>query len=320
VRRPFRCIVAGTLVALFGAACGGKSSTTGDDNQGGSGHGGAVAAGGSGGAVGSGGKVSSGGKVGTGGAVGTAGSVAAAGAAGYAGEACTAPPDPGPCEAYFETWYHDASTGICRPSWYGGCGGNANRYSSLAECQKACSGGTPNYDGCKQASDCTLAGAGCCGVCDGPGLTAHSFIAYSAPTDPACTFGLDRAAPAGGSGNIGIPNPGPTACDPCPAPPPGTGTAHYFVPECLAGQCIVTDVRTSPATACKTSDECKLRRGPGCCEGCDDTLIAVRNDGSFEDLVCRGALVDCASCEENPATGAMAVCANGRCAVGYRAD
>lgn len=318
----FRLVSAFAVLGLVAGGCGGKSITQ-DDNQSGAGQGGSVVTGGSGGAgaVSSGGKVSTGGAVSTGG-MGTAGAGAVAGTAGYAGEACTAPPDPGPCNAYFETWYHDASTGICRPTYYGGCGGNENRYASLAECQKACFGGTPNYDSCKQASDCTLTGASCCGLCDGPNLTAHSFVAYSSPGDPACSFALDRAAPAGGSGNLGAPNPGPGACPMCPAIPPDSGTARYFVPECIAGQCAVTDVRTSAATACKTSDECRLRRGTSCCESCDGPLIAVRNDGSFEELVCTGPIPPCLACEPSePPLGAYAACSgDGRCVIAYPAD
>lgn len=323
MKPPFRTLVAATLVALLAAACGGKSITQDDDDHGGSAPGGAVGSGGknSGGTSAKGGTGSSGGRVSAGGTgtagAGVAGAGATSGSAGYAGEACTAPPDPGPCEAYLETWYHDASTGICRPSWYGGCGGNENRYNSLAECQKECSGGIPNYDSCKQASDCTLGGPSCCGVCDGPDLSLHSFIAYSSGSDPMCTRAFDRAAPAGGAGNIGIPDPGPVACSPCPAPPPGTGTAQYFVPDCVAGQCRVTDVRTAAVTECKTNDQCKLRRGTACCESCDATLIAVRNDGSFEKLVCGAILPPCAACPENPATGAVAACVNGHCTVAY---
>jgi hypothetical protein len=47
----------------------------------------------------------------------------------------------------------------------------------------------------------------------------------------------------------------------------------------------------------------------------------VRNDGSFEKLVCGdGILPPCAACPQNPATGAVAVCASGHCRVAYAAD
>jgi hypothetical protein len=331
-----RLAVGAGVVALFASACGGKSFIQGDGDEGGSsaqgGSGsqaGTTAKAGSSSSAGTGNTHTGGTGSGTGGTgSGTGGFVTAgtgAGGGGYAGEACTAGPDPGPCEAYLETWYHDAATGICRPSFYGGCGGNANRYTSLAECQKACSGGTPNYDSCKLPSDCTVAGTGCCGVCDSAGLTVHDFIAYNdqytnvfncstlkdiaAPEAPG-------AAPAGGSSGVNFP----PACAPCPEPT-GTGALKYFVPDCVAGQCVVTDLRNSPVTACKTSDECKLRSGTGCCEGCDGSnLLAVRNDGSFEKLICGGLQPPCAACAPQPPSGAVALCNEGHCVVAYAAD
>jgi hypothetical protein len=80
-------------------------------------------------------------------------------------------------------------------------------------------------------------------------------------------------------------------------------------------------LRTSPVTACKTSEECKVRRGTQCCESCgSDEPIAVRNDGSFEKLVCGDGPVGCLACLPQP-TGAVAYCgATGRCELAYAVD
>ncbi|NXE82899.1 PPN1 protein, partial [Cochlearius cochlearius] len=35
-------------------------------------------------------------------------------------------------------WYHRRETGSCERFWYGGCGGNANRFGSQRDCIRAC--------------------------------------------------------------------------------------------------------------------------------------------------------------------------------------
>jgi len=37
------------------------------------------------------------------------------------------------------SFYYDAKTEKCKDFVYGGCGGNENRFGSLAECEKTCS-------------------------------------------------------------------------------------------------------------------------------------------------------------------------------------
>lgn len=312
------------LTVALASACGGQSFTSnggdaGSSSSAGNGQGGSTSHAGSGSAgrahagSGTGGSGTGGSSAGTG-----AGGATAGTGGGAPDEACAAAPDSGMCDAYFPAWYNDPSTGICRPFVYGGCGGNANRYGSLAECQKACPGGSPSYDSCKVPSDCVVTGTGCCGICDSAGITEHDLIAYNRQYTSLlqCGFALDVAA--GGSASAGAS--APIACAPCPLPPAGQGTLKYFVPDCIAGQCVVEDLRTSPVTACTTSAECKVRRGTGCCESCDSgDLIGTRNDGSFEKLVCGGAPTPCAACLPT-STGAQPYCANGRCEVAFPAD
>lgn len=64
-------------------------------------------------------------------------------AAGYQGThlsegACNQEPDPGLCYAAFTLYYFNRETKKCEEFVYGGCGGNANRFGSLEECQILC--------------------------------------------------------------------------------------------------------------------------------------------------------------------------------------
>ena len=54
------------------------------------------------------------------------------------GDVCYLPPDPGPCQAFIPRFYFDPTTGDCRQFIWGGCGGNANNYSSYTMCMSTC--------------------------------------------------------------------------------------------------------------------------------------------------------------------------------------
>nr|W4VSH9.2 RecName: Full=Kunitz-type U19-barytoxin-Tl1a; Short=U19-BATX-Tl1a; AltName: Full=Kunitz-type serine protease inhibitor Kunitz-1; Flags: Precursor [Trittame loki] len=54
---------------------------------------------------------------------------------------CNLPADAGMCYAYFPMFFYDASSRKCLNFIYGGCGGNANRFWSEAECMEKCGGG-----------------------------------------------------------------------------------------------------------------------------------------------------------------------------------
>ncbi|KAM9352972.1 collagen alpha-6(VI) chain-like [Symphorus nematophorus] len=48
------------------------------------------------------------------------------------------------CTDYVLTWFFDKDIGACSPFWYGGCGGNANRFKSENECFRTCGTHNPN--------------------------------------------------------------------------------------------------------------------------------------------------------------------------------
>jgi hypothetical protein len=188
------------------------------------------------------------------------------------------------------------------PFIHGGCNATQNNYETLEACQKACHGGPTNYDECKAATDCVLAAPGCCGVCDGPSISKHDFLAYN----KLYVSKLQICE----NGNV--------ACGACPNPE-GETTRKYFIPNCVNGECVVEDIRESDVTACTTSEECQLRNGTGCCEGCSagGDLVSVRADGSLEKLVCGEILPPCLACVPTIPSDARANCSAGHCGVVY---
>ena len=54
------------------------------------------------------------------------------------GNICNLPSETGTCRAHIPRYYFDEEAGECRQFIYGGCGGNANNFKTLAECQTAC--------------------------------------------------------------------------------------------------------------------------------------------------------------------------------------
>jgi hypothetical protein len=303
---------------VLASACGGQSFTSHNEN-GGSENGGSENGGTANGGSGHAGTHTTGGTTVGGTGQGGFASAGTGGSIGY--DRCSAPPVTGECDAAFQRWYHDPTTNQCLPFIYGGCGGNENNYESQQACQTACGGGNPTA--CKLPSDCVVQPSGCCGVCDGPGVSASQLVAYNKQYagQYLCGVALD-AAPAPGAGFPGNPDPGtnvPVACPPCAAPLPGQGTLKYFVPDCVQGQCVVADLRTAPFNACMSSQECRLRNGTACCEGCGgDQYVGVRSDGSFDKMACGNLPQACLACEPLPPSNAIAYCnQTGHCDVAY---
>lgn len=51
---------------------------------------------------------------------------------------CELRPDPGKCDGAFPRYFFDPETRRCLPFVYGGCGGNANNFVTIEECQEFC--------------------------------------------------------------------------------------------------------------------------------------------------------------------------------------
>lgn len=79
-------------------------------------------------------------------------------------EVCALPADAGPCDGFVPRWRYDSETGTCTRFAYGGCGGNANNFTTLEECL----------------------GAGCVSPCELPaeeGLCSASFLRWRYDSD-----------------------------------------------------------------------------------------------------------------------------------------
>ncbi|CAI9744388.1 papilin-like isoform X2 [Octopus vulgaris] len=51
---------------------------------------------------------------------------------------CSAEPARGTCSDYTQKWAYDTESRRCKQFWYGGCGGNTNRFDDERACMKAC--------------------------------------------------------------------------------------------------------------------------------------------------------------------------------------
>jgi hypothetical protein len=285
------------LGGLLATACGGqaKSDAFTDDDSGTSDGSGGTGAGGSssGGSGGSGGTEPGG----AGGVPTTAVSVTSGpsstgttttagggpGGSGGAPDRCSLPLESGECEAAIPSFGYDSESGRCTAFTYGGCGGNDNRFGSLDDCLAACDPG--GKTACEQTTDCVI-DHGCCGFCgqnDPLDLTAVN-QKYASFAERECAY---------------------VDCEYCPPSP----DLAPFGARCNAGSCEVYDVRQSPLSECSVNDDCRLRSGLSCCQGCSATQwVAVSDDDLVEKELCGEDTVGCPDCEPGLPLNITTIC------------
>jgi hypothetical protein len=151
------------------------------------------------------------------------------------------------------------------------------------------------FDACAQPSDCAVVDATCCGSCE-PTLADLVAINQSKLGDylsqRPCTDVL---------------------CPACNSSAPSSRV--WFGATCDQGHCVVFDARENLVTACNVSDDCVLRAGLGCCEGCGGTgsgVVAVNKGADLESLVC-GAPIPCPACSPVFPSDYQPACVTGHC-------
>lgn len=102
---------------------------------------------------------------------------------------CQLPIVVGPCEAAIPRFAYDSNAGRCVPFVYGGCGGNANSFETLAACEASC-GSAPVPDctsdqDCAGAEFCNLDGT-VCGAADQAGVCEARPDACTLEYAPVC--------------------------------------------------------------------------------------------------------------------------------------
>ena len=226
----------------------------------------------------------------------SAGSGGSSSAGAPSGNACTQPNLSGNCDGYFPSFWHNPQNGLCEPFIYGGCGGNENRFATREECIAQCGGGGSAK--CAVDSDCTFVNLDCCG-CEP--IDEHRIVALNQMYKAKYSAQL--------CANVG-------QCAPCQALDETKTTGKYFKPVCVEGACSVVDIRTTKLTACsEVKNDCVLRNGTGCCQGCGQTgWVAVNQSADF----CGDGPVPCPACASMPPGGLVASCGeDGACRLDY---
>ncbi|XP_037073511.1 papilin-like [Pollicipes pollicipes] len=90
----------------------------------------------------------------------------------FATEACADEKDAGSCSNYTTRFWYNVEDGSCQSFQYGGCGGNRNRFRTLAECQDRCESHREKVDAVSfQTAWCELPADA--GSCDGREVRWH---------------------------------------------------------------------------------------------------------------------------------------------------
>lgn len=311
MRSPIGCVCAVSWLLVL-SACGGATSKDEPGSSGGSTAAGATGSGGkqtSGGSSATGGSTSAaggasatggnaqGGRIGAGGGPSAGGSPhsggstsAQGGAEGGASDRCSLPPESGNCDAFFPKLFHNPETHRCEPFIYGGCGGNENRFDSIADCMAACPGSLPGDVACDRQLDCRLTSPGCCGACEPVDASSLIAVNVSYARDTDCHV----------------------SCGPCPDVPADQTTSRYFFADCVSHRCEVADLRDSSATECAATADCALRAGSGCCEQCSGPAVGVNQHADLKQLLCGGEDAGCPPCAPDLGDYVVA-CEQGKC-------
>nr|KAI8740359.1 papilin-like [Biomphalaria glabrata] len=76
--------------------------------------------------------------------------------------ACIQPKNAGTCDKWVLTWYYDITRRVCHRFYYGGCGGNSNRFPDKASCEKLCIAESRPETTTIRPSLCIYTTFGCC--------------------------------------------------------------------------------------------------------------------------------------------------------------